>query len=212
MRLLQGEFCRRPAGRCVRMGRAHGREQHDGKLAGLGDLTDDELFASHYTEHLGRLDPTEVRAANAEEAPNERWTRWAGARLRRERAALAEITRHYGAVLDPDYVEVLEAIVDDPFIEAVVELADGTADARSWRVQINMNRGLREAHFRTLVSAITVHNRVAEEAAAYRTRSLLPRAAAIDVEIGAHEDLVLDTKLGPGFWAAKPTPGALRAS
>ena len=76
---------------------------------------------------------------------------------------------------------------------------------------MNMNRGLREAHFRTLGSAITVHNRVADEAAEYRSRSLLPKAAALDIDLGAAEDLLLDTRLSPNFWAARPTPGALRA-
>ena len=172
--------------------------------------TDDELFASHHTEHLGRLDPSQTRPANAAEAPGERWTTWAVSRFARDRGALADIARSYGAVLDPDYVEVLEALVDDAFVAAFIELVEERADARSWRVQMNMNRGLREAHFRALTSAITVHNRVAEEAAAYRSRSLLPRAAALDIDLGAAEDLVLDPRLDAGFWATKPTPGALR--
>ena len=174
--------------------------------------TDDELFASHYTEHLARLDPTVTRLESAAEEPGERWTVWAVARFRRDRGALEDIARSYGSVLDPDYVEVLEALVDDGFVEAFITLTEEGADARGWRFQMNMNRGRREAHFRALSSAITVHNRVAEEAAAYRSRSLLPRAAALDIDLGAAEDLVLDTHLDPGFWATRPTPGSLRAS
>lgn len=170
--------------------------------------TDDELFASHYTEHLARIDPTAERVGPDGSA--ERWTEWATARLVRDRATLSDLARSYGAVLDPDYVEVLEALVDDPFVTAFIELAEEKVDARQWRFQMNMNRGHREAHFRALISAINVHNRVAVEAAEYRSRSLLPRAAALDIDLGASEDLVLDTRLSPGFWAAKPTPGAIR--
>ena len=170
--------------------------------------TDDELFASHYTEHLSRLDPSAERHA---EGVTERWTTWAVARLRRDREALSGIAQAYGAVLDPDYVEVLEALVDDPYADEFIKLTEDGADARSWRIQMNMVRGFREAHFRALTAAISVHNRVAGEAAEYRSRSLLPKAAVLDIDLGASEDLVLDTRLSPGFWAAKPTPGALRA-
>lgn len=173
--------------------------------------SDEELFASHYTEHLARLDPGVTRLQSAAEGAGERWSAWAAARFRRIRDALADIARSYGAVLDPDYVEVLEALVDDPFLVSFLELVGEGADARAWRFQTNLNRGLREGHFRALVSAIAVHNRVAEEAAAYRSRSILPKAAALDIDLGVAEDLLLDTRLDPGFWAARPTPGSLRS-
>lgn len=173
--------------------------------------SDDELFASHYTEHLARFDPSATRSPNAAEGAGEAWSVWSARRLREYRALLSDITRSYGAVLDPDHVEVLEHMADDPFIAVFVELVDTGVDARAWRFQMNLSRGLREAHFRALASAVSVHNRVAADAAAYRSRSLIPRAATLDIDLPVGEDLVIDTRLDAGFWAMKPTPGALRA-
>lgn len=172
--------------------------------------TDDELFASHYTEHLSRFDPAVTRLPNAAEGADERWSVWSARRLHEHRVLLTDITRSYGAVLDPDHVEVLEHMADDPFIAAVIDLVEQGADARAWRFQMNLSRGLREAHFRALAAAVSVHNRVAAEAAAYRSRSLLPRAATFDIDLPVGEDLVIDTRLDPGFWATRPTPASLR--
>lgn len=163
----------------------------------------EELFASHYTEHLGWADTL------AEESSEPRLTTFAR-RFKRSRKELSRLVRDYGAVLDPDYIEVLAALVDDPFLKDFIRLSQDGVPPDRWRFHLNVHRGLREAHFRTLITAVDIHNRLAREAAEFRSHTLLPRAAALDIALSPVDDLLLETHLREDFWGSPPRAGALR--
>jgi hypothetical protein len=167
------------------------------------------LFADHMTEDLRYCNPFAER--EAADGPSERWIDWAVHRFLAAQRSLGTIIVSYGASLDPAYVEVLDEIVDDPFLEVLAELAELPPDARAWRIRLNTARALREAHFERLLRTIRLHNRLAVEAAAVRTRSGAPRSSALGVGLSLDADLRVDTDI-EALWAAPPEAGALRVS
>jgi hypothetical protein len=140
----------------------------------------------------------------------EPWLTWSSRRLRSAQTAFDAIIGTYGGTLDPEYVEALDAMVDDPFTKLVEELADAGIDSQKWRVTLNTARSVRSTHFDRLLQTIKLHNRLSAEAATVRAKGIGPRSETLGVELPADYDLRLETRLEDGWWKQRPTPGSLR--
>ena len=161
-----------------------------------------QLFAPYYTEEIARLDPT--RGA---------WLDEAARRVEAARRTLQQVIDTYGATLDADYLEALAEVVDDPFIDLVLSLADRPGlGAEEWRLRVNRSRGHLAAHFVRLTYATRLHNQLAREAARFRSRHLAPTAQLLSLQLESDRDLTLDTDLPAGWWSEPPAMGSLRAS
>lgn len=165
----------------------------------------EHLLASNYTEDLACLDP---RAPGGDAEP------WAGIAIRQLVGAqrrLREVIAIYGPSLDPDYLEAIDELADDPFVEFLEELAGRNPSEREWRVAINQSRGYREGHFVRLLHALSLHNRLSLEAARFRSRHLAPSARSLSLQLRADHDLAVPLRLGREWWSATPLPGELRS-
>lgn len=173
----------------------------------------EELLASHYTEALSWLDPDPrvARGAAPVDLAGEGLVRAQLRDIVESRHTLATLTQAYAVVLDGEYVEALEAVVDDRFTSLVMELEAGDVDPTTWRRRLNLARGPRESCFRALRLAIRLHNRLAAEAATQRSEHLLPRAEMLDIALSDEDDLTVETGLRAGFWTSPPLPASLRA-
>ncbi|MGH7471111.1 MAG: hypothetical protein ACRENP_24445 [Longimicrobiales bacterium] len=171
---------------------------------GLGDLRD--LCSPDQSDALLWLDTS----ARTPSEPSELWLTWAARRLRSALAALDAIIGTYGGTLDPEYVEALDAVVDDPFTRLVEELADASVDAQKWRVTLNTARSVRSTHFDRLLQILKLHNQLSKEAAAVRAKGIGPRSETLGVELSPDHDLRLETRLEEAWWKRRPTPGSLR--
>jgi hypothetical protein len=165
------------------------------------------LFADHVTEDLRYCNPFSERPLD--DGGAEPWIAWAAHNFAAAQRSLGEIIVTYGASLDPGYVEVLDEIVDDPFLQVMGELSALPPDARAWRIRLNTARALREAHFERLLRTIRLHNRLASEAAAVRTRSGAPRSSALGVGLALDADLRVQSRVDDA-WRQPPEAGALR--
>ena len=160
-----------------------------------------QLFAPHYTEELALLDPARSD-----------WLAEAADEVERARQTLHEMMLIYGPTLDPDYLEALAEVVDDPFSSLIVELAMGPPlTAGEWRRRLNGSRGYMAAHFIRLTHAAELHNRLAREAGRFRSRHLAPSAQLLSLQLDSDRDLTLETELPAGWWTADPAVGSLRA-
>ena len=171
---------------------------------GVSDLRD--LCSPDQSDALLWLDTTSRTTGE----PSELWLTWAVRRLRSAQSALDTIIGTYGGTLDPEYVEALDAMVDDSFTRLVEELADGKADPQKWRVTLNTARALRSTHFDRLLQTLKLHNQLSVEAAAVRAKGIGPRSETLGVELSPDHDLKLETRLDEGWWKRRPTPGSLR--
>ncbi len=167
--------------------------------------TADALFVPYVTEDLMLIDPGHVR-----EGGDEPYVALASARLRNAQEQLNGVIAMYGADLEPDYKEMLDALIDDPFIALVAKLASQPAEARTWRVALNTARGHREVHFARLMSALRMHNDLAGEAARYRSHQAAPHSDVLGIRRALDHDTRVDTTLSREWWAAAPRPGALK--
>jgi hypothetical protein len=159
-----------------------------------------QLFAPHYTEELALLDP----AAGS-------WLSEAAREVEAARHILHEAMLIYGPTLDPDYLEAIAEVVDDPFAALLVEIAEGpTPSAEEWRRRINQSRGHLQSHFVRLVHAAEVHNRLAREAARFRSRHLAPSTQLLGLRLDSDRDLMLDMDVPAGWWTVAPAVGSLR--
>ncbi len=140
----------------------------------------------------------------------ELWLAWAARRLRSAQVAFDAIIGTYGGTLDPEYVEALDEMVDDPFARLVEEAADAGIDSQKWRVTLNTARAVRSTHFDRLLQIIKLHNRLSAEAATVRAKGSAPRSEMLGVELPSDYDLRLETKLEEAWWKTRPTPGSLR--
>jgi hypothetical protein len=161
-----------------------------------------QLFAPHYTEALALLDPARGD-----------WLAQAEEEVTRARHTLYEVMLIYGSTLDPDYLEALAEVVDDPFASLLVELAKGPPiSAEEWRRTINRSRGHLAAHFVRLNHAAALHNRLAQEAARFRSRHLAPSAQLLNLQLNTDRDLTLEMDVPAGWWSTEPAVGSLRPS
>lgn len=165
----------------------------------------EHLFASDYTADLASLDP-QARSGEAEP-----WTRTGIRQLLDAQRRLREVIAVYGASLDPDYLEAIDELADDSFVELLEELASRNLSSREWRVAINQSRGYREGHFVRLVHAVSLHNRLSSEAARFRSRHLAPSARSLSLQLRADHDLAVPLQLGREWWSTAPLPGELRS-
>jgi hypothetical protein len=167
--------------------------------------TFEELLTSEYTNDLASLDP-QTRAADAEA-----WTSLGIRQLVGAQARLREVIAIYGAALDPEYLEAIDELADDSFVQFLDELAGAKPSAQQWRVAINQSRGCREGHFIRLLHALTVHNQLSEEAARFRSRHLAPNAHSLTLQRRPDSDLKVSLQLGRAWWSATPLTGGLRS-
>ena len=167
-----------------------------------------ELLEPHYAEQLAHLDPFAMRTTENGDA--EPWVRWAVREVAEANALLTQIVIAYSASLDPAYVEAIDELVDDPFLRTFSELAAEQPDARQWRVRMNAARALRESHFAHIAAATVLHNELARDAAAVRTRRMAPRTGTIGMELPMDHDLRVEAELPKRWWQTAPAIGALR--
>jgi hypothetical protein len=168
-----------------------------------------ELLAPHYGEELAHCDPGARR--NNGHDDSEAWVRWVVHEVDESASLLNQIIISYSASLDPAYVEAIDELVDDPFIREFAAISRDLPDARQWRIRLNAARAARESHFAHLTAAITLHNQLARDAAAVRTRRMAPRTGTIGMELPLDHDLRVDSDLPKAWWGANPAIGALRA-
>lgn len=172
-------------------------------------LTVDELLAPHVSENLALCNPLIMRQSR-EEGTSERWVSWAAKRLASSRNALESLINAYASSLDPGYVELVDELVDDPFLPLVQELAaDPSPDPRAWRARLNTARAQRAAHFDRLLAAVQLHNELAAEAARVRSRRTAPVTDMIGVELALDFDLRARERFDQKWWHAAPAPGSL---
>lgn len=166
-----------------------------------------ELLASHNTQAIADIDPERPAAP----VPAIGWGAWAARELRAGRDALREVVRVYGVTLDAEYVEVVDALVDDEFFDIFLELADASEErAVDWKVRIRQRAGAREAHFRRLAAAVELHNELAKEAAEIRDPKRLPQTQGVGVDLPPDYDLRVHHATTGTWWKAAPAPGSLR--
>ena len=164
------------------------------------------LITPDRSEWLLSLDPAAARPDH----PEERWLDWLGARVRHSQDALDQIVGTYGGILDPEYVEAVDALVADPFLRGFRDLAASEIGVREWRVAMNAVRGLRTAHFERLLGVISLHNGLAAEVGRVRGSTAAPRSSLIGVELARDHDLTVDAVVDDGWWRSPPHVGSLR--
>lgn len=166
-----------------------------------------ELLASHNTQAIASIDPD----LPSDPVPAIGWGAWAARELRAGRDALREIVRVYGVTLDAEYVEVVDALVDDEFFDIFLALAEAAEDrAVDWKVRIRQSSGAREAHFRRLITAVELHNELAREAGEIRDPKRLPQTQGVGVDLPADYDLRVHHAISGSWWKQQPPPGSLR--
>lgn len=166
------------------------------------------LITPDRSEWLLSLDP----AARRPDHPAERWLDWLTARVRHAQDTLDQIVGTYGGILDPEYVEAVDALVADPFLSGFRDLAGSDIGVREWRVAMNAVRGLRSSHFERLLGVIALHNGLAGEVGRVRGSSAAPRSSLIGVELARDHDLTVDATVDDGWWRSPPHVGSLRPS
>lgn len=165
------------------------------------------LFAPHVVESIISLDVQRL-------VPGDDEMTWGGRLqqdLERSVSELNNVILSYGAVLDPAYTEAIDELIDHPFVKLVAELAGGRADAATWRVRIRTQRGHVEDFFQHLLQTIALHNALAAEAAATRSRSRAPRSGTLGMELERDHDLRINTELSSAWRSAAPAAGSLCA-
>ncbi len=167
-----------------------------------------ELLEPHYTQAIGDVDPATPRR----EAGADDWGQWAARELRSIRDALREVIRVYGTSLDAEYVEAVDALIDDEFFDLFLELAeDGDNGVTDWQVGLRQVAGAREGHFRRVQAVVELHNQLAHEAAAIRDPKRLPQTRGVGVDLPPDWDLRIHHAVTGRWWKAEPEPGSLRA-
>lgn len=169
----------------------------------------DTLFTPYVAESLVDLDPSAARRASDPDQDEPSWVEWAANEVVAAQQMLQSIIVTYGPSLDPAYVEAVDDLVDDPFVQRFARIVADQKNTRAWRVQLNTTRALREAHFDRLLHTIALHNRIAAEAATVRTRRQAPRSGSIGVTLALDYDLKVPTRRDAGWWAQAPAPGTL---
>ena len=171
----------------------------------------DTLFTPYVSESMVDIDPNAERKSNDPDQEPETWIEWAAMEVSAAQQTLHDIIVTYGPSLDPAYVEALDDLVDDPFVQRFARVVADEPGRRNWRVQLNTARALREAHFDRLLHTIALHNRIAAEAATVRTRRQAPRSGSIGVTLSLDYDLKVGTRRDASWWSQAPAPGTLCA-
>jgi hypothetical protein len=164
-----------------------------------------ELFVGVRTEELMYLDPAAAHPTAGVPA-----VRWLVAEIEAAREGLRVVARQYGDGFDVEYLEALEELCDDAFLDLVTELGQRPVTPREWRVRVNGGRGARIQHFAQLLQVLELHERLATEAAALRGARTRPRTAELGIPLANDHDLRVRTALPPAWWDASPRPGSFR--
>jgi hypothetical protein len=165
--------------------------------------TTDGLFLDTRSEELMCLDPrAQLHPARGAALA------WLAAEVGKARDELRSVARQYAGGFDVEYLEALEELVDDSFLEMVVELGRQETSARDWRLRINSARGARARHFSQLRIVLELHNEIAAEAA--RVRSSRPQTRELGIAHAADHDLRIETALPAKWWSEAPAAGSLR--
>jgi hypothetical protein len=172
----------------------------------------DTLFTPYVTESMVDIDPTAERKSNDADQEPQTWIEWVATEVSAAQQTLHDIIVTYGPSLDPAYVEALDDLVDDPFVQRFSRIVSDEPGRRNWRVQLNTARALREAHFDRFLHTVALHNRIASEAATVRTRRQAPRSGSIGVVLSLDYDLKVATRRDASWWSQAPAPGTLCAS
>ncbi len=167
-----------------------------------------ELLEPHHTLVLAEIDPA---APSVEDAALS-WSAWLARELCAGREALREVIRVYGTSLDAEYVEALDALIDDEFFDILTGIADSAETGADWHVGIRQVPGARDGHFRRLRAVVELHNQLAREAAAIRDPKRLPQTRGVGVALPPDWDLRVHHAVSGPWWKAEPTPGSLRAT
>jgi hypothetical protein len=171
--------------------------------------TMETLFAPHYTENLMALDFTRPRFPKEPEGPT--WIEWAITELRSGVDVLSDVGLRYSIILDSSYIEAIDHLVDDDFIDFLDRLLERPdIDTRGWRVALNTARGHRESHFTDLVRMLQIHNNMAREAGQVRTRGAGPRTGQLGVELAPDHDLRAPWRIEREWWRTLPVARSLR--
>ena len=166
-----------------------------------------ELLAAHNTAAISDVDPRIPSAP----APAVGWGVWAAQELRAAREALRDVVRVYGVTLDAEYVEVIDAVADDPFFDIFLEIAEASEEGSvDWKVRIRQSAAARETHFRRLLAAVEFHNELAGEAAEIRDPKRLPQTTGVGVDLPPDYDLRVHHAISGPWWKSAPEPGSLR--
>lgn len=166
-----------------------------------------ELLEPHHTQAIGDIDPE----APSTEDPSLTWGDWAAREIGASRSAIQEIIQIYGTSLDAEYVEAVDALVDDEFFDLFLGLAaDGEDRSADWHIRIRQVTGARDGHFRRLCAVVELHNQLAAEAAAIRDPKRLPQTHGVGVDLPPDWDLRVHHGLSGSWWKADPEPGSLR--
>lgn len=168
-----------------------------------------ELFPSYVTERLVEMDPRltgEETGGPAEEAD---WPTWLVRRVAAARERLSGALTPTLGVVDVEYQELLDALIHDPFLDLMSELARERPDVRTWRVRLQMAGGHREAFFERLMEALNVHNRLAGEVGGIRGKHATPRHSFYGLSLSSDNDLRVRTDIDESWWDRPPLPGAL---
>jgi hypothetical protein len=169
-----------------------------------------ELFAPFITENLNNADPSVPRTNP--DGSGEPWARSVWRQLASAQEALSQIIVVYGVTLDSEYIEVIDELADDPFVRLVGEItSQRVPDARVWRTRLQQVRALRESHFRRLLRAIELHNRLAAAAGKVRSPDEVPRTGALGIDLSPDHDLKVHLEISDDWWRAAPLPSSLRS-
>jgi hypothetical protein len=168
-----------------------------------------ELFAPYITENLNNGDPSVPRTNP--DGSGEPWVRSIWRQLAGAQEAISQIIVVYGATLDSQYIEVVDELADDPFVRLIGEItSQRIPDPRVWRTRLQQVRALREAHFRRLLRAIDLHNRLASDAGKVRSPDEVPRTGALGIDLSPDHDLKVHLDISPEWWRQPPSPALLR--
>jgi hypothetical protein len=163
-----------------------------------------EFLTPDRSEVLLSCDPWARRAGG------DRWLTHAAARITDAQTRLEQIVDAYGGMLDPEYIEALDALITDPFLHGFADLARAEVDMQPWRLALNAVRGLRMTHFERLRETVELHNRLAVEVGRIRGSVATQRTSVIGVQLSPDHDLRVDTALDEGWWRSMPQVGSLR--
>ncbi len=168
-----------------------------------------ELFAPFISENLNNADPSVPRTNP--DGSGEPWARAAWRQLASAQEAISQIIVVYGVTLDSEYIEVIDELADDPFVRLIGEItSQRIPDARIWRTRLQQVRALRETHFRRLLRAIDLHNRLAVDAGKVRSPDEVPRTGALGIDLSPDHDLKVHLHIDADWWRTAPLPGSLR--
>lgn len=166
----------------------------------------DELFAPAIAEKLRDLDPQALSSLGVP------WIGWALGRSAEAREGLRAAAKLNPASVGVDYLELLDAVISDPFLERMLHEAPQHTEPREWRVWISSMPGYRDAFFERLAKTVHEHNALARKVGRLRPRHSRPRRGFSGGQLAGDHDLRIRTRFEADWWWDTPEPGTLERS